>query len=139
MTERQEKYRKSLIKAIHTSDGYMERIAIGGKELWSEYLQNLYGVRSSKELSIEELNNLLLLLKGQTTEVKKGGWRPQKIGKCTEKQIKAIKALWEQNARYKDDMALRGFIERIIKRKPLYLTSLLQQEATKVITAIKKL
>jgi len=139
MTEKQEEYRKALIRAIHTSRGYRERIDVGGKELWREYLQNMYNVDSSKKLSIEELNNLLFILKGQTTEIKKGGYRPAPEGKITEKQLKAIEAIWEARAREKTPLALREFVDKTIKRKPLYLTSLTKQEATKIITAIKKL
>ena len=136
MTQNQKNYRKQLLARIHQIQFVKQVKAVGG---WEDFLKERYGVTSSAKLSIEELNNLLNILNGKESEAKTGGSRPRDESKATDKQIAAIGKAWRERAHNPSEMALRSFVERIIKRKPLHLEQMTKQEATKVITAIKRL
>ncbi len=136
MTQNQKNYRKQLLARIHQIQFVKQVKAVGG---WEDFLKERYGVTSSAKLSIEELNNLLNILNGKESEAKTGGSRPRDESKATDKQIAAIGKVWRDKAHNSSEMALRSFVERIIKRKPLHLGQMSKAEATKVITAIKRL
>jgi len=136
MTPKQKIYRKQLLAKIHQVPFVKQAKAVGG---WEDYLRERYGVTTSAKLSIEELNNLLNILNGKESEAKTGGSRPRDESKATDKQIAAMRKVWRDKAHNPSEMALRSFVERIIKRKPLHLESITKQEATKVITAINRL
>jgi len=61
LTKKQESYKASLIKAVHTSKLYID-IYSKDRELYEDMLFNNFGVRSSKNLSIDELKKLVLFL-----------------------------------------------------------------------------
>ena len=136
MTERQKNYRKQLLARIHQIPFVQQAKAVDG---WEDFLKERYGATTSAKLSIEELNNLLNILNGRESEVKTGGPRPRDESKATDKQIAAMASVWRERAHNPSEMALRSFVERIIKRKPLHLEQMSKAEATKVITAIKRL
>ena len=136
MTLNQKIYRKKLLSRIHQIPFVKQAKDAGG---WEDYLRERYGVTTSAKLSIEELNNLLNILNGKESETKTGGSRPRDESKATDKQIAAMASAWRDKAHNPSEMALRSFVERIIKRKPLHLESITKQEATKVITAINRL
>lgn len=136
MTQNQKNYRKQLLARIHQIQFVKQVKAVGG---WEDFLKERYGVTSSAKLSIEELNNLLNILNGKESEAKLGGSRPRDESKATDKQIVAMANAWRDKAHNPSEMALRSFVERIIKRKPLHLEQMTKQEATKVITAINRL
>ena len=51
MTKKQKNYKKALLKLVHISKMYKEVYA-NDRELWEEFLNNNYGVKSSKFLSV---------------------------------------------------------------------------------------
>ena len=59
MTKNQDLYRKQLLTIIHTDPLYKE---IKRNEAWQDWLELRFGVKSSKELSINELNTAIKTL-----------------------------------------------------------------------------
>ncbi|WP_172202141.1 phage protein GemA/Gp16 family protein, partial [Campylobacter sp. RM16188] len=59
MTRSQEIYRKQLLARIHTHPQYK---IIKDNDAWSDWLSIRFGVSSSKELSLKELNKILDIL-----------------------------------------------------------------------------
>ena len=122
------------------------------------YLQAQFGKDSLKELSIEELRAVLEVVgykphKG--TNFKKST-RKTKTSKtssssfvagedltpakgslyATKKQLETIAGIWEEIANVKTGMALREFIFRIVKIRPLHLKFLSRSDAADVVQAL---
>ena len=55
---------------------------------------------------------------------------------ATKRQLETITGIWEQIARNKSPMALREFIFRIVKIRPLHLKSLSREDARDVVQAL---
>lgn len=144
MTERQLRYRNKLLAMIHLAPLY-RNVYSHDAELWEEFLDNTFGVKSSKELAICELEGLKNYLNGDgNIIVSPKDRKPLPVvrkskGGASAKQVFAIETLWEEKARNKTALALREFISNIIKIKPLRLVDLSSDEATKVILALKAL
>ncbi len=136
MTEAQKIFRNNLLAKIHTQPFCKEAKQ---NDSWGEYLKGLYGVESSKYLSIEELINLLDVLKGKTTSKVCGSREVVDKRFASLAQIEMIKSLWESKARDGSALALRNFIFRIVHIRPLHLENLSKIEATNIILAIKRL
>jgi phage gp16-like protein len=133
MTDKQRRYKSSLIKSIHSSQLYKD-VYCDDRELYETMLENTFGVTSSKKLSIEELINLNNFMN------KKGELRvaPKKVG-ATTNQINFIKTLWTNNSRNKDLNSLLTQIKKVIKRDINALESLTKDEAGRVIASIKNI
>lgn len=115
---------------------YRDKIG-GDEDDRREMLMELYDVDSFTKLDKSRLISFIIsLLSGRRPER-----MPMKNGKATKKQIWRIEESWRNNGAVRDhsDMALRNFINRIIKRRPLHLEDMSEAEATKVIIAIEKL
>lgn len=125
--------KKHLIKIIHilkiknNLDDESYRLA----------LNNRYNKNSSKDLDINELRDFALSL-GYKNFVKNTTFKQEKT-KATKKQLNMIQAIWIKNARNPTQLALREFINNIIKKRPLHLWYLSKKEANKVILALKNL
>jgi hypothetical protein len=61
---------------------------------------------------------------------------PAREGVTTEKQATLIEKLWRAKAEDNGDRALREFINRIVKVRPLYLFALSSADARKIIAAL---
>jgi hypothetical protein len=137
MTPKQASYRKRLLSSIHLSPRYRSVYA-NDRDLWESFLQNRYGVSSSGDLAISELENLSDYLIGKTSMlIKDPSRRPDKPGQATKAQIAKIETMWSIVARDKSDMALRNFINRQIKSRPLHLHNLTRHEATVIIVSLE--
>ena len=95
MTRSQEIYRKQLLTIIHTDPLYKE---IKRNEAWQDWLDLRFGVKSSKELSINELNTAVNILRGKCEDGLNftpdfAGRNLAKPDKITQKQIKKIEIL----------------------------------------------
>jgi len=66
MTQKQKIYKASLVKAIHISKLYID-IYSKDRELYEDMLFNNFVIKSSKNLSIDELKRLVLFLGGSST------------------------------------------------------------------------
>ena len=122
------------------------------------YLQAQFGKDSLKELSIEELRAVLEVVgyKPHKGANFKKSTRKTKTSKtssssfmssedltpakgslyATKKQLEAIAGIWEEIANVKTGMALREFIFRIVKIRPLHLKFLSRSDATDVVQAL---
>lgn len=133
MTEKQRRYKSSLIKSVHSSEVYKD-VYKDDRDLYEAMLENTFGVTSSKKLSIEELINLNNFMN------KKGELRvaPKKVG-ATTNQINFIKTLWTHNSRKKDLTSLLTQVKKVIKRDVNALENLRKDEAGRVIASIKNI
>lgn len=122
------------------------------------YLQAQFGKDSLKELSIEELRAVLEVVgyKPHKGANFKKSTRKTKTSKtssssfmssedltpakgslyATKKQLETIAGIWEEIANVKTGMALRGFIFRIVKIRPLHLKFLSRSDAADVVQAL---
>ena len=106
MTKNQDIYRKQLLTIIHTNPLYRE---IKRNEAWQDWLELRFGVKSSKELSINELNTAVNILRGKCEDRLNftpdfAGRNLAKPDKITQKQIKKIEILinelgWDEPVR----------------------------------------
>lgn len=137
MTPKQTAYRKRLLSSIHLSPRY-RTVYANDRDLWEAFLENGYGVSSSSDLAISELQNLSDYLIGKTSMlIKDPSRRPDKPGQATKAQIAKIETMWAIVARDKSEMALRNFIHRQIKSRPLHLHNLTRHEATVIIVSLE--
>lgn len=137
MTLKQAAYRKKLLSSIHLSPRY-RTVYANDRDLWESFLENGYGVSSSKDLTISELENLLDYLIGKVSVLIKHPSRiPDKAGQATKAQIAKIETMWAIVARDKSEIALRNFIHRQIKSRPLHLYNLTRHEATVIIVSLE--
>nr|DAN35066.1 MAG TPA: Protein of unknown function (DUF1018) [Caudoviricetes sp.] len=122
------------------------------------YLQAQFGKDSLKELSIEELRAVLEIVgyKPHKGANFKKSTRKTKTNKtssssfmssedltptkgslyATKKQLETIAGIWEEIANVKTSMALREFIFRIVKIRPLHLKFLSRSDAADVVQAL---
>jgi hypothetical protein len=122
------------------------------------YLQAQFGKDSLKELSIEELRVVLEVVgykphKGanfkkstRKTKTSKTSSSSLMSGEdltpakgslyATKKQLETIAGIWEEIANVKTGMALREFIFRIVKIRPLHLKFLSRTDAADVVQAL---
>ncbi|PZT47246.1 hypothetical protein B6S12_10095 [Helicobacter valdiviensis] len=126
-----------LIKIIHilkSKNGLSE-------EDYRYALKERYNKESSKDLSIEELREFAVFLGYEEKYLKHKRYYKEKANKgyATQKQINMINALWVKYSYKKSAWALREFINNIIKKRPLHLNSLNQEEANSIIQALKNL
>ncbi|MBN2895033.1 MAG: DUF1018 domain-containing protein [Campylobacterales bacterium] len=136
MTPKQKAYRNKLLSKIHQSPRYRSVYA-NDRDLWESFLQNAYGVHSSADLLISELENLSAYLSGKASVlIADPSRRSEREGKATKAQIAKIETMWSKVARDKSDMALRNFIHRQVKSRPLHLYHLTQAEATVIIVSL---
>lgn len=137
MTPKQKEYHERLYKKVHMTPMY-RTIYKGDRDLYESFLANAYGVRSSKQLSISELENLIDYLTGKTKNtVQNPKGRPAIKGMATDAQITKIESMWKSIARDPSDSALRSFIKRQTGSFPLHLKTLTQKEATGIIVALE--
>ena len=122
------------------------------------YLQAQFGKDSLKELSIEELRAVLEVVgyKPHKGANFKKSTRKTKTSKtssssfvagedltpakgslyATKKQLETIIGIWEEISNVKTGMALREFIFRIVKIRPLHLKFLSRTDAADVVQAL---
>ena len=127
MTKKQREYKASLVRACQINK--LKRFE--DDEERKAYLLSRFGVNSSKELSIDQLQSLLIFINtGEEVDAS----RPTHI---TRNQLAWIKGEWERKATDKSELALRNYINRTIKIRPLRLTMLPFNEATNVIASLR--
>lgn len=139
MTKAQEIYRKQLLARIHTHPQYK---IIKENEAWSEWLELRFGVSSSKELSLKELNIVIDILNQRRND--EIDLKPDYVGrnilnptKISTKQIEKIKVLASKLGW--DDVRLMKFINRQCNTLLIYisyLSKLSKKQATSVITGL---
>lgn len=148
--------KKYYIKMIHT----LKHNYFVDDECRKVYLKARFGKDSLTQLSIEELREVLNLVGFKPYKARfnkparkdkndkslnssfmaKEDLTPAK-GKqyITKKQLETMTGIWKEIARVKTGMALREFIFRIIKIRPLHLKFLYKKDAAKVVRALIKM
>lgn len=136
--------KKYYIKMIHT----LKYNYFVDDECKKIYLQNTYGKDSLTKLNISELREVLELCgyKKQKSAIKKSkqsnfidDTTPRGTGFATKKQLKTILGIWNEVSRENTSLALRNFIYRVIKKRPLYINSLHTLDASKVVRALMQM
>lgn len=133
--------KKHYVKMIHT----LKHNYFVDDECRKIYLQNRYGKDSLKELNISELREVLELCgyKKQKIVLKKSKQNgfiddttPRGTGFATKKQLKTIFGIWNEISKENTPLALRNFIYRVIKKRPLYINSLQSSDASIIVQAL---
>lgn len=136
---RQAELKKYYIKMVHT----LKREFFPDEECRLLYMQSKFGKSSTKEMSIDELREMLLEMgyKPKNSQKVAKTTKPKSAGaeKATQAQIDTITDIWNTIARVKTPWALRKFIERITGEMALHLWYLNKKEASKVIVALTKM
>jgi len=130
MTQKQKIYKASLIKAVHTSKLYID-IYSKDRELYEDMLFNNFGVKSSKDLGIEELKKLVLFLTGASVQTLKI--------KATKNQIAFILTLWREKSRLKDEKSLLNLIKSRFKISLNTIYELEKKDFKKVVAVLKNM
>jgi len=134
MTKSQIKFKADLIKQVHISKKYQSFFR-DNKEEYQDKLFAHFGVRSSKDLNIEQLIALVDYLNYKTPEL---ATIKDRSKDATERQLTVIRELGQVYATDKSEEATRNFIYRITKNRYLNLKSISKADATKCILALKK-
>nr|DAX52384.1 MAG TPA: Protein of unknown function (DUF1018) [Caudoviricetes sp.] len=132
----QSEYRKRLLTLIHINPLYKQIVE---NEAWQEWLMLRFGVESSKELSISELNLALDILQERVDD--RLGFEPDIKGRrifkkdaITQKQLKKIEVLLDVLGW--DDNSARRFYYRQIGALVTNIALLNSKQATKIITGL---
>ena len=132
----QSEYRKRLLTLIHINPLYKQIVE---NEAWQEWLMLRFGVESSKELSISELNLALDILQERVDD--RLGFEPDIKGRrifkkdaITQKQLKKIEILLDVLGW--DDNSARRFYYRQIGALVTNIALLNSKQATKIITGL---
>ncbi|HDV7508734.1 TPA: DUF1018 domain-containing protein [Campylobacter jejuni] len=129
--------KKHLIKIVHI----LKTNNALDDESYRFILEQRYNKFSSKDLSINELRDFAITLGYDEKFIKNQSFKKAnfKNKRATKKQLAMIQAIWSKNAKNPTQLALREFINNIIKKRPLHLWYLKKEEANKVILGLKNL
>ena len=130
MTQKQRAYKQALIKQVHTSKLYID-VYSKDRELYEDMLTNNFGVKSSKDLDIEQLIKLVKFLDGQTFVSLKTT--------STKNQIAFLLTLWKQKARNKDEKSLLNLIYMRFKISLNSIYDLEKKDFKKVVAVLQNM
>lgn len=130
MTQKQRVYKQALIKQVHISKLYVD-VYSKDRELYEDMLTNNFGVKSSKDLDIEQLIKLVKFLDGQTMTSLKTT--------ATKNQIAFLLTLWKQKARNKDEKSLLNLIYMRFKISLNSIYDLEKKDFKKVVAVLQNM
>jgi len=130
MTQKQKAYKQALIKQVHTSKLYID-VYSKDRELYEEMLTNNFGVKSSKDLDIEQLLKLVKFLDAQTFVSLKTT--------ATKNQIAFLLTLWKQKARFKNEASLLNLIYMRFKISLNSIYDLDKKDFKKVVAVLQNI
>lgn len=130
MTQKQRVYKQALIKQVHISKLYVD-VYSKDRELYEDMLINNFGVKSSKDLDIEQLIKLVKFLDGQTFVSLKTT--------ATKNQIAFLLTLWKQKARNKDEKSLLNLIYMRFKISLNSIYDLEKKDFKKVVAVLQNM
>lgn len=130
MTQKQRAYKQALIKQVHISKLYVD-VYSKDRELYEDMLINNFGVKSSKDLDIEQLIKLVKFLDGQTFVSLKTT--------ATKNQIAFLLTLWKQKARNKDEKSLLNLIYMRFKISLNSIYDLEKKDFKKVVAVLQNM
>lgn len=133
MTPKQYMLHSHLVKICHT----LKKNRFSDDDTRRDFLKTRFAKNSFKELTINELQEVAKFL-GYYNSKKYPAIKNIKITKngATKKQVETIEGIWFEIARIKTDAALREFIYKIVKKRPLYIGTLSKKEAQDIINAL---
>lgn len=126
MTQKQEAYKKSLIKNIQI----IKSGVFVDDEQRREFMLSRFGVDSTTKLSIEELILLLKFCKKEIEDIP--------LQMASSKQRYRINELWFKKSREKTISSMINFVNKVAQRRIVFLDELRKDEATKVIVALER-
>ena len=132
LTAKQKAYHKALVQYVHVSKKYRAYYK-DHRDEYEDVLERAFGVRSSKDLSVDDLTVLVDWLNHRRDDLPVH--RPDKI---TDAQEVMLRELWSRYAKDKSDIALLSFVKRVGKKAYLKVELVDKQSATKCITALKR-
>lgn len=132
MNAKQKAYHKGLVQAVHVSKKYRAYYK-DNKEEYKEVLTRAFGVQSSKDLNLDNLQLLVSWLNGRSDTLPT--FKPDII---SDAQAVKLRELWHAYAKDVSDTALLGFVKRVSKKAYLRIELVDKASATKAITALKK-
>ena len=127
MTNKQQKYKKSLIQKIQI----VKHNVFIDDEQRKEFILSRFGVNSTTKLTIDELKLLLDFCNRNVSDIP--------VSKATEAQLHKINTLWLDKAKNKSIEAMCSFTSKIAKRQVGFINELRKDEATKVIVALERM
>jgi len=130
MTKKQRNYKQALIKAVHTSLMY-KGIFAHNRDMYEDFLENHFGVKSSKDLSIGELKKLVDYLNHKSDKIE--------TDRASDNQIAYLVSVWMDKSSEKTYDSLIAFSEKILKKKVKNLEQLSKKEASKMIAVVNNL
>ena len=133
MTKKQQLLHKSLVRQLHISKRYAAYYKLN-KDEYVELLQTHFGKETSKDLSIEQLIDLVDYMNFKKEELK-----VYNATLSTKSQQDYIKELWDKYADDTSEKALLEFIYRQTQKRYLHLHMIGKKEAQKVIPVLKKM
>ena len=130
MTPAQTRYRKTLIRQVHTSARYVNYYR-DRPPAYRAMLLKHFGRSSSADLSLTRLVQLrdYMHLDAALPEIEH----------ATPRQIYKITQLWEAKARDTSESAMLRFASRIAKEETRALSHLTKDQARKVLIALQKM
>lgn len=131
MTQKQDIYRKFLLKKVHTHTTYKQ---INQNDLWQDFLQTHFNVSSSKFLSINELTSLIDFFNHGTALCKDEKHRPNLSGASSAAQRAKIREL--SLALGMDTSAMSMYIFRQTKVRTITGIELSNRQANAVIRGL---
>lgn len=133
MTPKQKAYKNALLKKLHLSIRYLN-LYKDNDELYRKFLHENFGVKSSKDLSIETLKKLVDYM-NLKVKLKKAS----SSFKITQNQLNYLLELWRERSMHKDIFSLMRFTKKLIHREIHNLEELSKQEANTMITAVRNI
>ena len=133
MTQKQQDYKKLLVMQVHRTKLWFD-VYSHDRELYETMLVNNFGVKSSKELDIDNLKKLIKFLNGG-----KMIYTKPNVGAITKNQALFLITLWRQNARNKDDEALLKLIYKRFKISLNSIYELKKGDFKKVVAVLKNI
>ena len=134
MTKAQELYKSNLIQKIQIN----KHNVFNDDEERKEFMLSRFGVKSTKDMSIDQLKLLLDFCFRKVSDIPMLN-RVQDKELITQAQKEKIRVLWKSKAKNKKEDALLKFCFKITGYKISILDDLLKGKATKVIVALEKL
>ena len=133
MTDKQKRYKASLIRSIHCSAMY-KNVYAPDRDLYEAMLSNRFNVKSSKDMSIEELLQLDSFMN------KKDGLRlaPKKVY-ASQNQINYIITVWAKNSRDKSLESLLKLATKILKKPINDLSKITKKEGSSLIAVVNNI
>lgn len=135
MTNKQQTYKKSLIKKIQI----VKHNVFIDDEQRKEFMLSRFGVDSTTKLSIDELKLLLDFCNRNVSDIPMLKRDIKEVYKITFAQKEKIGVIWQEKARDKSDKALLEFACKIAKYKALRLDDFKLREAQKIIVALERM